>query len=323
METLAEFLAIHALGLVLGLAVAVAGLLGLILHVFSRYRVRIHGGLAWGWCWLGGERLTNPVRRRHPRLYRFLTRRISLVAYLGLNIALGLALLLAGVALLGPHMEDISAREDVVRFDRILVAALDQHASDRTLQVFTAVTRLGDEPALAVIAALGTLVLLLRRHWTATTAWVVTMTGGALLNLLLKELIRRDRPEVAQAVLDAPGWAFPSGHAMGATIAYGMLAYLFLRLGHKHWASPVLVFTVALVLLIGASRVVLQVHYFSDVVAGFIAGIGWLLLCIVGTELALRRSTSSYVREDLKPGITPKNRPEEWTRRIGPKDRAD
>lgn len=295
METLAEWLAIHALGLVLGLAVAMAGVLGLILHLFLHHRARVDRSLVRQWRWLGGTWLSDPLRRRHPRLYAFLKRRLSLAAYLGLNIALGLALILTGVALLGPRIEGVSAREDVVRFDRALVEALDRHASDRTLQVFATLTRLGDEPALAAVAILGTLVLLLRRHWIAATAWVVTMVGGALLNLLLKELVQRDRPEVAQAVLEAPGWAFPSGHAMGATIAYGMLAYLFLRLGHKRWAAPVIVFTVALVLLIGASRVVLQVHFFSDVVAGFAAGIAWLTLCIIGIELVLYRSNKGSV----------------------------
>ncbi|RZJ16359.1 MAG: phosphatase PAP2 family protein, partial [Haliea sp.] len=77
-------------------------------------------------------------------------------------------------------------------------------------------------------------------------------------------------------------------------VVYGMLAYLLVRLQPPHWPAGVRLAAVlaatALAFVIGSSRVFLQVHYASDVVAGFASGLAWLAVCIGALELARYRS---------------------------------
>ncbi len=99
---------------------------------------------------------------------------------------------------------------------------------------------------------------------------MLAIAGNGILNQSLKQLIGRIRPLNPEGALLVQGLSFPSGHSSGAVVAYGMLAYLALRLLPKAWHLPVLV--AALAFTVGISRVVLRVHFASDVAAGFASG---------------------------------------------------
>ena len=114
-------------------------------------------------------------------------------------------------------------------------------------------------------------------------ALLLAMGGGWALNELLKAWFQRPRP--TSALLYQLGLSFPSGHAMMSTAFYGCLAWLLAReYGRWGWAAALLVWAV----LIGLTRVYLHVHYFTDVLAGFAGGAGWLLLLRAGLRLFLR-----------------------------------
>ena len=87
----------------------------------------------------------------------------------------------------------------------------------------------------------------------------------------------------------AHGWSFPSGHSSGAVVAYGMLAYVLLRTLPSRWHLPVVLAATALAFAVGCSRIFLEAHYASDVLAAFASGTAWLTACIVGIEIARRR----------------------------------
>ncbi|MBA4495598.1 phosphatase PAP2 family protein [Paenactinomyces guangxiensis] len=112
------------------------------------------------------------------------------------------------------------------------------------------------------------------------------LAGAWLLNITLKSLIQRPRPNL-QHLIEVDGYSYPSGHAMVAAAFYGMIGYLVwfnLRTkGKPSWYE--IVFTVLLILAIGTSRVYLGVHYPSDVIAGFAAGGVWLVACIKGLNI--------------------------------------
>jgi len=124
--------------------------------------------------------------------------------------------------------------------------------------------------------------LLRRRHRWYTLLVPVVALGSITLNLTLKNAYQRPRPSFP--LVAAEGLSFPSGHAMIATSFYGLLIYLV----QTHVQRPdlawlrrsLIVALVLLILLIGVSRVYLRVHYTSDVLAGFMAGIVWLLIAI-------------------------------------------
>jgi len=143
------------------------------------------------------------------------------------------------------------------------------------LQVLTA-------PGLTVVRLvvfLPVLVLLLRRRAWWTAAWLVTAAGlVAPLNTLLKNYFGRVRPDFAHGGARLDSLSYPSGHSSGiatlVTVAL-ILAWPLLAAAARRWA---LVAGVALVLLVGLTRMWLGVHFLSDVVGGWALGVGWSLL---------------------------------------------
>jgi membrane-associated phospholipid phosphatase len=121
--------------------------------------------------------------------------------------------------------------------------------------------------------------LLLRRHrWYSLLVPVVAL-GSITLNLVLKQFYSRPRPLLP--LVSASGLSFPSGHAMISASFYGLLIYLVqthVRRPGLRWLLTALL--AALVLLIGLTRVYLRVHYATDVLAGFTAGLVWLVIAI-------------------------------------------
>lgn len=120
-------------------------------------------------------------------------------------------------------------------------------------------------------------VVLLVRHRRRLGSWVLmALWAGALLGVVLKEVVDRARPELADAVATEGGRSFPSGHALGATVALGILALVLGTLVGKRVRILIWVAAVFGVLLVSLARIVLGVHYLSDVTAGIILGSGWL-----------------------------------------------
>lgn len=111
-----------------------------------------------------------------------------------------------------------------------------------------------------------------------------------MVTAIIKATLERARPVHDHGVLLEHGWSFPSGHASGAVATYGMLAYVLIRLLPEHWHTVILATAAIIGLATGFSRVFLQVHFLSDVIAGFACGLAWLTLRIAGVEASQRPS---------------------------------
>ena len=180
--------------------------------------------------------------------------------------------------------------ESIDGFDMALLDWLHRHATPTGYAIFHAITLLGSPVTLTVLALGVGLLLAIRRQWILLGGWLTAFVGGGLLDEVLKLVIRRPRPPYAAAFLQHYSWSFPSGHAMGSLIGYGMLAYVLGVLWiHRRSAQISVVLGAALLIVaIGFSRLYLGVHYFSDVVGGYAAGLLWLSACISGLEVARR-----------------------------------
>lgn len=128
-----------------------------------------------------------------------------------------------------------------------------------------------------------------RRRWGAVIVLAVGYLGAVGLYSAAKVLIARARPEAAVAAVEQAGWAFPSGHATGSVVVYGLLALLLAGTLTRPWRRASLCAGAAVIVLaVGATRVYLGVHWLSDVVAGWALGALWLAL--LATSLtAVRR----------------------------------
>lgn len=103
--------------------------------------------------------------------------------------------------------------------------------------------------------------------------------GG--LNWIIKHIIQRSRPELSLRLVEENSYSFPSGHAMVTTAFYGMIIYYALRhVQSKLWRNVICISLCVLIVMIDFSRVYLGVHYLSDVLAGSLISIAYLIVAI-------------------------------------------
>ncbi|HVL01199.1 MAG TPA: phosphatase PAP2 family protein, partial [Dongiaceae bacterium] len=164
--------------------------------------------------------------------------------------------------------------------------------TENIYQFFAAITRLGDVLVLTVLTIAVALLLAWHKRWLHLAGWLTAVIGNGLLTRTLKAMFQRLRPLHDHGYAAAEGWSFPSGHSSSAMAVYGMLAYFLIRATDRHWHLPITTLGIMLILTVGASRVFLQVHFFSDVIAGFCVGAAWLAVCVAGTDIALRQRRS-------------------------------
>ena len=215
----------------------------------------------------------------------------SLRKAFGLPLALGASVLLAAAWLFGEIAEDVVNHDlPLGTIDANVAAWLHAHATSAGAAVMSVISDFGAPLTDIAIASLVALILLWRhaRYWLL--ALVLAVAGGALLNIIIKHLIHRQRPIFEDPILTLTSYSFPSGHAMGSTLLYGMLAAIVI--GHtRDWRLHALATVCAssVVAMICFSRIYLGVHYLSDVIAGFLAGVVWLGACLVAVAALYRR----------------------------------
>lgn len=141
------------------------------------------------------------------------------------------------------------------------------------------ITSLGG-PAVLVLISLGVAgFFALRREWVPLLAMIATVLGGLALVEILKPLYARDRPEVTEHLMEEVSYSFPSGHSTMAAVVYLTLAVMLAEFFEKRRLRVyVLAYAGLLVVLIGCSRVILGVHYPTDVTAGWTLGFFWAAL---------------------------------------------
>ncbi len=212
--------------------------------------------------------------------------RLPQTGFVLLNGLIGFALVISAAALFAEIAGELGANGAMSLADEVLTGSLRTHISAATLQVFAAFTYFGDPRVLTVLGVAVTLLLWLLHKRGLALGWVLALGGNALLNPMLKRVFGRIRPLHEHGIISELGWSFPSGHTSGSTVAYGMLAYLAVRTLPPAWHLPAVLGATALVFTVGCSRIFLQVHFASDVAAGFASGSAWLAVCIVSVELS-------------------------------------
>ena len=161
------------------------------------------------------------------------------------------------------------------------------------------VTSLGGFPVLALLTAAVCGFLLVARRYRTSLFVLSSIVGGWILNAVLKNLFHRPRPSVVPHLTETMSTSFPSGHAMLSAITYLTLGALLAQFA-EHRRVKVYLLTVALVLsvLVGCTRVYLGVHYPTDVLGGWVAGLAWALFVTVAARTVRRRSPA--LREEAQ-----------------------
>lgn len=277
------------------LAIVLLAALGVFVFLTMRWfrenRERLGASVTERWRHVAASPRFARVRERHPVLWSWIGARFVRGEYLGLHLTVGFVLSLVALWLFGGVTEDVVHHDPLTVVDLHFATWLRAHAVPTGDAIARVVSDAGSPTAMAALAVVVALVLAWRRRWVAVAGWVIAFVGGGALDWALKRIIHRPRPVGAQEFLYGTSFSFPSGHAMGSLIGYGMLAYLLITFwapARRHRLA-VSIATGVLVLLIGLSRLYLGVHFLSDVIGGFAAGIVWLAVCITGVEIALRQ----------------------------------
>ncbi|MDN4075728.1 phosphatase PAP2 family protein [Fictibacillus terranigra] len=199
-------------------------------------------------------------------------------------LLIGFILAATAIYIFASLSEELIEKEPFT-FDPVIIHAVRSFSSPGLDRVMLFFTEIGSTLALGILVVAGMLWLGFKRQnlW-GMVFFLLTVGGGGILNLLLKNAFQRKRPN-ADPLVEALGFSFPSGHAMGSMVYYGFLGYLVVRSKRKplRKAFWTLLFAVAII-GIGISRIYLGVHYPSDIIAGYSAGMVWLLLCIAALE---------------------------------------
>lgn len=253
----------------------------------SQDRVRALRDRAGAWppfAW-AGRNFGGPIR--------FVQRRFEIDDPFGLSLTMGLVALILAAWALAVVTSDVSAATDIVDVDLRVADWFASHRSDAMTSAMEWATRLGDPEVLWTLLTIVALAWLVRtRRWGVALFLLIALAGAVVGTDVIKQLVERPRPPARLAAAGTDGFAFPSGHTVMATVAFGALAYIHGSVV-RAWTFRVTVWAVAMLgmVLVGFSRAYLGVHWLSDVLGGFALGAAWLAIVITafGTSTRFHR----------------------------------
>lgn len=222
------------------------------------------------------------LRRRDSGLLKWLTARLSLEKPYGLPLTAVLAI--AGGFLFGflGILQDVLFKDPLTRTDNRIANLIPSIRTTEQTRFFSFITSLANIETLAVLILLVGVLLWLRRRRIGAAIFVVVSVGAEASNYVIKHLVSRVRPDKGLSLIREDGYSFPSGHVMGATVVFGLLAYYIYRTTKSGLVKLAIIITfVTTVFLVALSRIYLGVHYPSDVMASALLG-GFILSIVIG-----------------------------------------
>lgn len=224
----------------------------------------------------------------------FLRRRLARRGPYGRGVTLAVAGIVAATWGVAEIAAAVAGPTGLARLDATAHGVLFD-ALGGSVDLGLAVTWFGNNATLVALVVLVTGGLILARCYGLAFRVAFASGVGGLVVRGLKHLFERARP--LDPVVPAEGYSFPSGHAFAATVFYGMMLYAVWRLTDRPWARALaaVVFP-TLFVAVGLSRVYLNVHYLTDVVAGWLAGGAWLAASLLVAHIVETRYRSGAGR---------------------------
>lgn len=214
--------------------------------------------------------------KKHIKTTIALVRGSNPILVLSFEIAVGICLTFFSLLLFLHIREEVVVEKEFSHFDMGILHYFYSLRTPLINEIMMFITNLGGFFMIYIWIGL-ICVLLAKKHIRQTVLLGFVLSMAGVINVLIKLVIQRPRPFFHPLVIEND-YSFPSGHAMNSFVFYITLAYLVYRFT-KNKKLTLFAVTIALLLifLIGISRVYLGVHYPSDVIAGYIAGMCWFV----------------------------------------------
>jgi membrane-associated phospholipid phosphatase len=225
-----------------------------------------------------------PLRRYlagHERTRSFLARRLDPTETTGLLLTVALAVLVVAGVAFGAVFEMVTSQWGLYRADASAARWGADHATPATTDVLEALTQLGSTVVAVAAAAVVSVVAYVRRREARVAAFLaMVVVGEILLANVIKVAVGRERPAVLPLV-HPTGMSFPSGHTTTAAAVATAIAFVLGRRQARLTKILLGVGAAAVVVVVAATRVLLGVHWLTDVVAGAFLGVGWFTVCAI------------------------------------------
>ena len=220
----------------------------------------------------------------------------------GVSLLAGFFVCATLVVLFGFLAREVFATARTSDLDREITSSVRALHTPRLDRAARAVTFLGSHLFLVPATLLVALGLRSKGHWISALLFSGSVVGGFALNSLLKITFQRARPDLWQALVAEHTYSFPSGHAAMSTVFFGGLAAVAIHLSKRPAVRvTAVVLATAAAVTVAGTRIYLGVHWTTDVVAGILVGLFWVVVAAVGTE-HVARSTAPDTATALPPG---------------------
>lgn len=232
-----------------------------------------------------------------PRFWGFIRERFSIHQWRGLALTAAAVVLFSALYIFALITESWTDEEALYAFDQRIYLWLVDAMDPTVLSIMQVLTHFGDLITITVLSVAIGVFLYVRGHPWRLVELFTTVGIGAAVMWGLKLVFGRGRP--TESIVEAAGHSFPSGHSFMAAALYAFFIYLTWRMVRSDAIR--IGATIVLVLIIfvtGLSRVVLRVHWVSDVLGGFTAGLAWLVCSLIIAQAIRTFRTRSPVEAE-------------------------
>lgn len=233
------------------------------------------------------------LESNYPKLYQFFWQRLHVEHFYGLPLTLLFLVMAYIISLYMGLVEEVVTSDSIVAMDHFVSQHMSQLSESSIVNLFILITSLGSTPVTFLVVFLTSILCWVIGQRYIVIGLLIAVIGSTTFTFLSKLLFQRERP--LDILLHEQTYSFPSGHATVTIALYGFITYMAVRFSKDfNRQVRILVTSIFFSILIGLSRIVLNEHYLSDVLGGYLVGALWLTVAISVTEWLRFRSNIEW-----------------------------
>jgi undecaprenyl-diphosphatase len=220
--------------------------------------------------------------RTHAGLAAFLRSRVDPATATGLGLTVALGLVIGGAIAVGALLVMEQHNAGLAHYDLSAANWGHDHATSGSTQFLRNVSQLGGTPVMIAVALIASVAEYVRTRTRAVFGFMaVVVIGQVIVTNLTKVLVNRKRPPALYHLTGFSGASFPSGHAATAAATFAAIALLVGRGRSQRTKALLAAAAAAIAVAVAITRVLLGVHWLTDVLAGLATGWAWFAIASI------------------------------------------